>query len=348
MNHNERGLGMEKKQVLLLDPIHISGVEILERQFDVKKPTDGKEIPETWIRGASALVVRATKMKDEVILAGEKVEVIGKHGIGVDNINVPLATRRGIIVVNTPEANVLSVAEHALTLMLALVKRIVPGNDALHAGKLATQKGGIHQIAHSLGLLGGEISGKEVGIMGMGKIGRELASRCKSLGMVVFGYDPWVKSDEVKRSGVERLYDHLPEMAREVDILSVHVPFNETTKNSINKSIFDLMKPGSWLINCSRGGIVDEAALAEAVKSGRLAGAGVDVFATEPPGPDCPLLGIKNIILTPHAAGATQEALVRMAVTVAEEISIVLGGRKPRFMVNPQVWDSRRALKIKA
>jgi D-3-phosphoglycerate dehydrogenase / 2-oxoglutarate reductase len=339
---------MKKKQVVLLDPIHISGVEILERQFDVKKPTEGMELPETWIRGASALVVRATKMKDEVILAGEKLEVIGKHGIGVDNINVPLATERGIIVVNTPEANVLSVAEHALTLMLALVKKIVPANDALHAGTLASQKGGIHQIAHSLGLLGGEISGKKVGIMGMGKIGRELASRCKNLGMVVFGYDPWVTLDEVKRWGVGKLYDHLAEMAREVDILSVHVPFSESTKNSIGQSIFESMKPGTWFINCSRGGVVDETALADAVRSGHLAGAGVDVFAAEPPGPDCPLLGIKNIILTPHAAGATQEALVRMAVTVSEEISTVLQGKKPRFMVNPKVWDSRRAQKVDA
>jgi phosphoglycerate dehydrogenase-like enzyme len=147
----------------------------------------------------------------------------------------------------------------------------------------------------------------------------------------------------VERFGVQRVYDRLEEMVPEVDILSVHVPLTEATRNSIGKSVFESMKPGALFINCSRGGIVDEEALAEAVQSGRIAGAGVDVYATEPPGPDCPLLKIKEIVLTPHAGGATQEALVRMAVTVAEEVSAVLQGHKPRFIVNPEAWDSRRA-----
>jgi D-3-phosphoglycerate dehydrogenase len=287
------------------------------------------------IKEAKALIVRTTQLPDEMVMEAESLVVIGKHGIGLDNVNVTLATSRGIMVVNTPEANTISVAEHALALMLTLTKRIVPANAALQRGDFLKHKGGLHGTTRILGLQGGDLSGKTVGLVGLGKIARLLAKLCSGMGMTVVGYDPWVKLQDVASVGVTAVYDSLMQLAGAVDVLSIHVPMNNDTRNCIDGAVLKSMKPTAILINCARGGVVDEQALAEAVKSKWIAGAGVDVFAVEPPNADCPLFGIEEIVLTPHAAGATREALQRMALTVAEEVRSVLRGEAPRYLVNP-------------
>ena len=328
---------MSQKTVLLLDSIHIDGKEILQKHFNVLEMGGSQERLMAEIVSASAVVVRTTKIPDEMIMAGTKLEVIGKHGVGMDNINIPLATAKGILVVNTPLANIISVAEHTMALMFAVAKRIIPANYAMQSGVFTGAKGDLTHLAGERGLMGMEVFGKHLGVVGMGKIGREVALRGKGLGMRVAGYDPWVKLEQVTACGVERLCDGVQELAAESDVLSINIPLNDATRNIINAAVLAVMPSGAILINCARGGIVDETALAAAVRSGRLMGAGVDVFAQEPPTADCPLFGIDGIVLTPHRAGGTKESVRCMAVTIAEECSAILNGRQPRFIANPQV-----------
>jgi D-3-phosphoglycerate dehydrogenase len=259
-----------------------------------------------------------------VIHAAAQLKVIGKHGVGYDNINIPAATARGVIVTNTPLANSTSVAEHALALLLAVARRIGESERDLVRGAVRAQK--VYQ--------GVELSGKVMGVIGLGSAGLRLARMTgNGLGMRVLGFDPY---KEPWPDGIERCREVGPLLAQ-ADFISIHVPLTKETTNLIGRDALPKMKSTAILVNTARGGIVDEAAVADAVKAGRLAGAGLDVVVDEPLKPSHPLNGVPNIILTPHMAGVTEEAMMRMAQDAAEDILRVLRGERPKFPVNKEL-----------
>jgi D-3-phosphoglycerate dehydrogenase len=255
-----------------------------------------------------------------VIEAADRLQIVGRAGVGVDNIDVSAATQRGILVVNAPDGNSIAAAEHTIAMMMALARH-VPGADAsLRAGRWERKQ-----------FIGVEIAGKKLGVVGMGRIGREVALRGRGLQMHVLAYDPYVSSDHAERMGV-RMCD-LDRVLSEADFITVHVPLTDATRNLIGARELAMIKPTARLINCARGGIVDEAALHQALEDGHLAGAAVDVFTHEPP-TDSPLLGNPRVIVTPHLGASTREAQVAVAVDVARQILDVLDGRPAAHPVN--------------
>ena len=310
-------------KVLVADPIAPEGIEILKTvaEVDVKTGLSKDELA-AIIGEYDALAVRSeTKVTAEIIAAATKLKIIGRAGVGVDNIDVEAATNRGILVVNSPEGNTLAAAELTVAMLLALARNIAPADQALRAGKWDRKK-----------YMGSEVYGKTVGVIGLGKIGREVVSRLQAFGMSVLGYDPFLKPEQAEALGI-KLAD-LDTLYRESDYITVHVPKTKETTGMINADKIALMKPTVRLINVARGGILDEAAVAEAVKSGRIAGAAIDVYTTEPAPADNPLLGVANILTTPHLGASTEEAQVNVALDIAEQIVEVLNGKPARAAVN--------------
>jgi D-3-phosphoglycerate dehydrogenase len=310
-------------KVLVSDPIAKEGIEILQKgaQVDVRTGLSKEELI-SIIPEYDALVVRSeTKVTPEVIEAGRSLKVIGRAGVGVDNIAVDAATRRGIIVVNSPEGNTIAAAEHTMALILALSRNIPQAVASLRTGEWKRSK-----------FVGVEVYGKTLGIIGLGKIGREVAKRAKGFAMEVIANDPFITTEHAERLGV-RLVE-LEELLRQSDYVSLHVPINKDTRMLLSAERIAMMKPGARLINCARGGIVDEKALLAAVEEGRIAGAALDVFEKEPPDPDDPILKCEKIIVTPHLGASTMEAQIGVAVDVAEQILNVLSGRPARSAVN--------------
>ena len=260
------------------------------------------------VKDSDALIIRSsTRVNAELIDAAPRLRVVGRAGIGVDNVDVPAATRRGIVVMNTPGGNNVTTAEHAISMMLALARCIPQATASMKAGKWEKSR-----------FTGSEICNKTLGIVGLGNIGRLVASRGQGLAMKVIAFDPFITADRAKELGVE-LVDLDTLLARS-DFVSLHVPMQKETAKLIDAKALAKMKPSARLINCARGGIVDEAALADALKAGRLAGAALDVFEKEPPPADHPLLGIDRVICTPHLGAATTEAQVNVAVAIAEQV----------------------------
>jgi D-3-phosphoglycerate dehydrogenase len=271
-----------------------------------------------------AVLVRVAKLTADVIQAGKRLRIIGKHGVGTDNIDIPAATKQGVLVTNTPQANSTSVAEHALALLLAVARRIGESDRDLATGKIRAQK--VYQ--------GVELSGKVMGIVGLGSAGYRLARMAgQGLGMRVIGFDPY-KSPWP--ADVEHFQD-LAALLSQADFISIHVPLTKETRNLIGRESLPKMKPSAILVNTARGGVVDEAAVAEALKAGRIGGAGLDVIESEPLKPDHPLNGVPNLILTPHMAGVTEEAMMHMAQDAAEDIVRVLTGERPKYPVNREL-----------
>jgi len=314
-----------KPRVLVTENIHAAGWETLTRETDaVAWPGQDKQPLAEAVVDVQAILVRVAKLSADVIKAAKKLRIIGKHGVGYDNIDIPAATASGVIVTNTPLANSTSVAEHALALLLAVARRIGESDRDLARGAMRTQKA----------YQGVELSGKVMGVIGLGSAGLRLAGMTgNGLGMRVLGFDPY---KEPWPDGVERCRELGPLLAQ-ADFISIHVPLTKETRNLIGKDALATMKPTAVLVNTARGGIVDEAAVADAVKAGRPAGAGLDVVVDEPLQPSHPLNGVPNIILTPHIAGVTEEAMMRMAQDAAEDILRVLRGDRPKFPVNREV-----------
>jgi len=312
-------------RVLVTENIHAVGWETLKKEADaVAWPGQEKQPLLEAVKDAQAILVRVAKLTPEVIQAAPHLKVIGKHGVGYDNINIPAATARGVIVTNTPLANSTSVAEHALALLLAVARRIGESERDLVRGAVRAQK--VYQ--------GVELSGKVMGVIGLGSAGLRLARMTgNGLGMRVLGFDPY---KEPWPDGIERCREVGPLLAQ-ADFISIHVPLTKETTNLIGRDALPKMKSTAILVNTARGGIVDEAAVADAVKAGRLAGAGLDVVVDEPLKPSHPLNGVPNIILTPHMAGVTEEAMMRMAQDAAEDILRVLRGERPKFPVNKEL-----------
>jgi D-3-phosphoglycerate dehydrogenase len=309
-------------RVLIADPVAQDGIDRLAREAEVVvrtglAPDDLRAI----IGDFDALVVRSeTRVTADIIAAGTRLQVIGRAGVGVDNIDIPAATQRGIIVVNAPTGNTISAAEHTIGLMLALARHIPQAYASLCS----------HEWKRSQ-FVGVELRGKTLGIIGLGQVGSEVARRARGLEMRLLGHDPFVPEERARSLGVELVELH--RLLGDADFITVHTTLTPGTRGLIGPDEIALMKPSVRLINTARGGIIEEEALVEAVHSGRIAGAAVDVFSKEP-APDTPLAGEPHIVVTPHLGASTAEAQERVAVDVAEQIAAVLRGEHAPYAVN--------------
>jgi len=312
---------MPKPKVLIADGLAEEGINILKGAADVD--SNPKITPEELIAALPAyqgLVVRSrTKVTAHVIEAGTDLKVIGRAGVGVDNIDVAAAVAKGITVVNSPLAATVSVAELTLGLMLALAREIPRADAAIKKGEWLKS-----------GLAGVELYGKTLGLVAVGRIGGAVAGRAVAMGMKVMAYDPFLSDDDVRRRQAHPTT--LDELLAASDYISIHSPLTPQTKNLINEEAFTKMKKGVRLVCAARGGVIDEAALLAALESGKVAGAALDVFETEPPGAT-PLIAHPRVIGTPHVGAQTAEAQVRAGIDIAEEVSAVLIGKEPRWRV---------------
>ncbi|MEL6320335.1 MAG: phosphoglycerate dehydrogenase, partial [Cyanobacteria bacterium J06626_14] len=262
-----------------------------------------------------------TKVTQAVIDAGTKLKIIGRAGVGVDNVDVPAATRRGILVVNSPEGNTIAAAEHAIAMMLSLSRHIPEANQSIKAGNWDRKK-----------FTGVEVYKKTLGIVGLGKIGSHVATIARAMGMRLLAYDPFLSADRAEQLGCQLV--ELDGVLREADYITLHLPKTPETAHMINTDVLKMMKPSARIINCARGGIINETDLAEALENGTIAGAALDVYEEEPLG-ESPLTALdKQIVMTPHLGASTAEAQVNVAVDVAEQIRDVLLGLPARSAVN--------------
>ena len=280
------------------------------------------------MQDADALIVRIATCDGHAIENSPNLKVIGRTGVGYDSVDVATATKRGIPVVITPGANNRSVAEHAVAMMFALSKNLVEGQNEMCAGNWEIRGAG----------KAFELEGKTVGVIGMGAIGRETAKICQGCGMKVAGYDPFMSREKIEALGAD-YYEDYRQLLRQADVVTIHVPLTEQTRNMIAKEELAEMKPTALLINCSRGGIVDEEALVDALKRGVIAGAGTDVYCNEPPKPSDPLLNCPNLIVSPHSAAQTREAVIKMARMCVEGCLAVCRGEKWPYVADPKVYD---------
>jgi len=295
-------------KVLVSDSLSEKGIEILEKgaEVDVKTGMNPEEL-KACIGEYDALVVRSqTQVTEDVIGAAEKLKIIGRAGVGVDNIDVEAATQRGIIVINAPEGNMISAAEHTIAMMMAMSRNIPQANQSMRAGKWDRKL-----------FMGVEVRGKTLGVVGLGRIGTEVAKRAQGMEMNILAYDPFISEERAASLGVK--LTTVEDIVSNADYVTVHTPLTKDTRDLIDKEEFEKAKPGVRIINCARGGIINEKALAEAVASGKVAAAAIDVFTSEPP-TGSPLLEQDNIIVTPHLGASTKEAQVNVAVDVAEQI----------------------------
>ncbi len=319
---------MPGKKTVITETIAREGLEILGKEAEVIYLPDmpGRTLADV-IGDADAIGVRVSKIDAALLEKADNLKIIAKHGVGYDNIDVAAATRRRIVVVNTPEANAESVAEHDLGLMFSLAKKISVSDRVLREGRLQRRED----------YIGTELKDKTLGLVGTGRIGATLARQCRAaLNMAFTGYDPYVSQEKAQELGITKR-EKLDEVLREADFVVICVPLTGETAGLIGAGELGLMKPDAFLVNSSRGGIVDEAALYDVLVRGGIAGAAMDVFVHEPPPSVHPLLGLDNFIATPHNAGMTAEAMKRMAITIAEEILRVFRGERPKYPVNPQV-----------
>ncbi len=297
-------------KVLVSDNLGQVGIDMFQQtqglSVDVKTGLAPEALKEV-IGEYDALVIRsATKVTEDLLTAASRLKVIGRAGIGLDNVDIPAATKRGIVVMNTPGGNVVTTAEHTVAMMLSLTRNIPRGTATLKAGQWEKKR-----------LQGRELFNKVVGVIGFGKIGSIVADRLRGLKMQVIVHDPMVSPERIEKAGFKAV--GLEDLYASADYITVHVPKLKDTEGMINKTAFEKMKNGVMLVNCARGGIVNEADLREAIDSGKVAGAALDVFETEPPG-DHPLLKLDQVICTPHLGASTAEAQANVAEAVADQI----------------------------
>ncbi|QIZ73119.1 phosphoglycerate dehydrogenase [Oxynema aestuarii] len=311
-------------KLLVSDPIDQAGIDILSQvaQVDVETSLSQEDLVRV-IPEYDALMIRSgTRVTKEIIEAATQLKIIGRAGVGVDNVDVATATRKGIVVVNSPEGNTIAAAEHAIAMMLSLSRYIPDANQSVKSGKWNRKA-----------FVGTEVYKKTLGIVGLGKIGSHVAAAAKAMGMKLIAYDPFISTERAEQIGC-RLVD-LDLLFREADYITLHVPKTAETANMIDAAALAKMKPNVRIVNCSRGGIIDEAALAEALREERIGGAALDVFENEPLEADSPLRSVgKQLILTPHLGASTAEAQVNVAIDVAEQIRDVLLGLPARSAVN--------------
>lgn len=313
-------------RVLVTDSISPAGLKLLEDNPEIELVNSPGLSPDELkqaLREADGIVIRSgTRLTADVLAGQERLKVIARAGVGVDNVDLPTATRQGIIVCNTPDGNTLSTAEHTVAMMMALSRNIGLASQSMHEGRWDRKK-----------FTGTQLAGKTVGIVGLGRIGQEVAQRCRALDMHVLGYDPFLSEDRAAEQGIE-LYRDLDEMIVRCDLVTVHTPLTDETRGIINAERLQAMKPGVRLINCARGGIIDEEALADAVESGHVAGAAIDVFTQEPPPESCRLTKLPQVLCTPHLGASTEEAQEQVAVEAADIVANFLTRNEVRSAVN--------------
>mgnify|MGYP000346310442 FL=1 len=305
------------------------GMELLKDIAQVYVADNGD--PNNYLdemRDADALIVRIAKCDGKAIAGSPALKVIGRTGVGYDSVDVAEATKRGIPVVITPGANNRSVAEHAVAMMFALSKNLYEAQTEMLRGnwKIRDAKKAF------------ELEGKTVGVIGLGAIGRETAKICQGCGMKLAGYDPFLSREKIEALGAD-YYENYEDLLKVSDIVTIHVPLTEGTRDMIAKPQLEMMKNTALLINCSRGGIVNEQDLVEALKNGTIAGAGTDVYCSEPPAADDPLLNCPNLIVSPHSAAQTREAVIKMAQMCVRGCLAVCQGKKWPYVVDKSVYD---------
>lgn len=324
-------------KVLITDPISEEGIKILKSepgiQVDVETKLTKEQLIEK-IKDYDALIIRSeTQVTKEVIEAGKKLKIIGRAGVGIDNVDVPAATEKGIIVANAPEGNMIAACEHTISMMLAMSRNIPQANTSLKGGKWERSK-----------FMGVEVMGKTLGVIGMGRIGGEVTKRARCMGMEVLAYDPFTTPERAQALGAK--LTTLDEIYEKADYITVHTPLIPSTRHMISTPQFDKMKKGVRIINCARGGIIDEAALLEALKNGKVAGAALDVFEKEPPVGN-PLLELNQVIATPHLGASTKEAQINVAIMIAEQVLNAFKGQPVTTALNIPIMKPEAMEKIK-
>ena len=319
-------------KIIVLDNIAQEGLSLLEQsdniEYVVQTGLKDEEL-KTALRGADGAICRSgVTLSEDVLTDNTRLKVIVRAGVGTDNIDKPAATRQGIIVMNTPTGNTFSTAEHAMTLMLALSRNVAPAFQSLREGRWERKA-----------YMGSQLSGKTLGVVGLGRIGQEVAKRAKAFQMNLLGFDPFLTAEQASKLGIE-LCDTVDEMLPLVDYLTVHTPLTPQTKGLIGVEQLSLLKPGARLINCARGGIYDETALAQGLDEGILAGVALDVFETEPC-TDSPLFQKEGVICTPHLGASTEEAQTQVAVEAVELAVNFLTTGAVRHAVNVAAVDPK-------
>ena len=328
-------------KVYLGEVIHPDAVALLEKHAQVVRPKDhSRQAYLEALKEIDGMVARKVYVGAEEMDAAPRMKIIARHGVGLDSVDLEEATRRGILVTSTPGANRESVAELALSFMLALARRIPQAQKAM-ASMPKGDIGIFSALLKQYSLTGIDLEGKPLGIIGTGRIGSTVARKCiAAFDMKVKGYDPYVSSEVMKSFGVEKV-ERLEDMLPKIDFLTVHCPLTQETRGIVGKKELARMKKGAYVVNTARGGIVNEKALLEALNSGHIAAAALDVWEIEPPDPKDPLLNHPNLIGTPHYAGTTEESLYRVGIAAVEEVLRVLRGEPPKYPVNPEVLKKK-------
>jgi len=300
------------------------GIEVV---VDTKLAQDPASLRQKLLEADGIVIRSGTQLTAEVLEGQSRLKAIVRAGVGVDNIDVTAATRRGIVVMNTPGGNTISTAEHTMALLLALARNVTKANDSLKSGKWERTK-----------FTGTQLEGKTLGVIGLGRVGLTVAKRAQGFGMSVIGFDPFLAAEKALELGIESVV-RLDEIWSRCDFLTLHTPMTAETRNLIGAREIAMMKPTVRIINCARGGLIDEAALAEALSSGKVAGAAIDVFEPEPPPADHPLVGHPLVVVTPHLGASTEEAQVSVAVEAARLLSDFLVRGQVKFAVNMPTLD---------
>ncbi len=319
-------------RILICDKLESAGLDLLRQagfELDERDGLKGAELKEA-LQAADAVIVRSgTTITAELLENPGKLRAIARAGVGVDNIDVAAATRKGVVVMNTPGGNTLSTAEQTIALLMALARHIPAADAHVRAGPAKWQRAKF---------VGTQLAGKTLGVVGLGRVGREVARRAAGLDMKVLGYDPFLAPTAAGQIGIETIPDRDSLLPR-VDFLTVHTPLTDETRNLIGARELRLMRRGARIVNCARGGIINEEALADALKSGHIAGAALDVFVQEPPPPDHPLLKLSNVVITPHLGASTVEAQTSVAVEAAQLLIDYLARGAVGFAVNMAAVD---------
>jgi len=328
-------------KVYLGEIIHPAAVALLEKSAEVVRPKDpSRKAYLEALKEVDGMIARKVPVGAEEMDHAPRMKIIARHGVGLDSVDLPEATKRGILVTNTPGENRESVAELAVSFMLALARRIPQAQKAMHnmpKGDTAI----FSALLKQYNLTGIDLEGKSLGIIGTGRIGSSVARKCiAAFDMKVKGYDPYVTAEVMKSFRVEKV-NRLEDLLPSVDFLTVHAPLTQETKGMVGKKELSLMKKGAYVINTARGGIVEEKALLEALKSGHIAAAALDVWEIEPPDPKDPLLNHPNLLGTPHYGGTTEESLYRVGIAAVEEALRFLRGQPPKYPVNPEVLKKK-------
>lgn len=327
-------------KVLLIEKIDNKGIEILKKSAEVDISPDTSE--ETIIKiigNYDAIVVRSSKITSKIIKAGKNLKVIGRHGIGTDNIDIDAATKAGIMVVNTPVANVNSVAEHAVSSMMYLSKRLNEVDRALRKGEF-DQQGSLPGLVTKLNYTTLELEDKKLGLVGFGKIARRVAEICmQAFHMKVYAYDAFIPKDVISKFGATPC-ESIEEIFEVGDFISTHIPLTPETRGIVGEELINRMKPTAFIVNTARGGVINEKDLYVALKNKKILGAAVDVYEEEPPSKNHPFFELDNILVTPHIAAMTDGALKRMSIDVCQGVIQCLKGESPKYLFNKEVLRS--------